>query len=84
LVAKIDGFFSVVYLRVSPETAMMRARSRGRPEEENIDIGVFKRLQIFLDDWLYSISSDRLLIIDEDEGLSVPDVVQKVTHFIGE
>jgi deoxyadenosine/deoxycytidine kinase len=42
----------IIYLRLSPETALERVKKRNRPEEKNVDLDFLKHLSLLHDEWL--------------------------------
>lgn len=67
-----------IYLRCSVPLQLEHARARGREYEKGIDRAFCEMQQALYEEWVRSLPSDRVLIVDMDEG---PDL-QTIIDFI--
>lgn len=71
----------VVYLRVSPETALERIRLRGRESEKGITLEYLRTLLMAYDKWMLKLSTKfPIITIDWNEPMDSKTVVKLITE----
>lgn len=73
LMPPIDKY---IYLRCSAELLVKRLRDRGREYEGALGMAYASKLQALYDEWLETLPKDRVLIVDEDEGVDMDAVLR--------
>lgn len=73
LMPPIDKY---IYLRCSAELLVKRLRDRGREYEGALGMAYASKLKALYDEWLETLPKDRVLIVDEDEGVDMDAVLR--------
>ncbi len=76
LMPPIDRY---IYLKCSPELLARRLRERGRDYEKGLGRDYIVRLKALYDAWAAGLPQERVLVVDEDEGVDLAAVMR----FIG-
>jgi deoxyadenosine/deoxycytidine kinase len=88
---KIDH---IVYVRTTPELAMKRIKTRGRPEEKDIKMEYLKNLHKYHENWLINFGGGKLNVIQLEDNDIEEDVdsqksidkynnhIRKINNFI--
>lgn len=73
LMPPIDKY---IYLRCSADLLVKRLRDRGREYEGALGMAYASKLKALYDAWLETLPQDRVLIVDEDEGVDIDAVLR--------
>jgi len=73
LMPPIDKY---IYLRCSADLLVKRLRERGREYEGALGMAYASKLKALYDAWLETLPQDRVMIVDEDEGFDLADVLR--------
>ena len=73
LMPSIDKY---IYLRCSAELLVKRLRERGREYEGALGIAYASKLKRLYDEWLQTLPQERVMIVDEDEGFDLDEVLR--------
>ena len=68
-----------IYLRCSVPLLVERLRERGRDYEGELGVAYATKLSALYEEWLATLPPERVLIVDEDEGVDLDAVLR----FIG-
>lgn len=72
VVSQIAAPELLVYIRASTEKLLENIKERGRPYEAAIDVNYLGRLNELYEDWTFSYSAGKILVVD----LDVDDIVR--------
>jgi len=73
LMPPIDKY---IYLRCSADLLVRRLRDRGRAYESALETEYAEKLKALYDAWLETLPPDRVMIVDEDEGVDLDEVLR--------
>ena len=73
LMPPIDKF---IYLRCSADLLTQRLRERGRDYESALQRSYAEKLKALYDAWAESLPADKLLIVDEDKGVNMEEILR--------
>ena len=73
LMPPIDKY---IYLRCSVDLLVERLRERGRAYEGELGRAYAEKLKALYDEWLETLPKDRVLIVDEDEGVDLDAIIR--------
>ena len=65
-----------IYLRCSAELLVKRLRERGREYEGALGMAYAVKLKALYDAWLETLPKERVMIVDEDEGFDLDEVIR--------
>ena len=73
LMPPIDKY---LYLRCSAPLLVVRLRERGREYEGELGYAYAEKLKALYDEWLDTLPQEKVLIVDEDEGVDLDAIVR--------
>lgn len=73
LMPPIDKY---IYLRCSADLLVKRLRDRGREYEGALGMAYASKLKTLYDEWLENLPQDRVMIVDEDAGFDLDEVLR--------
>ncbi len=68
----------LIYLRASVKTLRKRIRSRGRPEEQNINPSYLRSLNQLYEEWFTSYKRSQTLVLETDRFDYVQDLLSRI------
>lgn len=72
LMPEIDKY---IYLKCSVDLLVERLQTRGREYEGRLGREYAEKLKALYDEWLETLPHDRVMIVDEDEGVNLDEIV---------